>query len=71
MKFKGSTIEDKLTTEQVAIIHSFGDCWVFGYNKHSREMWEKALWLWSWDNKVEWSKDRWNVPTGISSANTQ
>jgi len=62
-------IEDKLTTEQVATIHSFGDCWIVGYDKHRREMWEKALWLWSWDNKVEWSKDRWNVPTGISSAN--
>jgi hypothetical protein len=62
-------IEDELTTEQVTTIHEFGDCWIKGYDKWNRAMWEKALWLWAWDKKVVWSKDRWNVPVGISSAN--
>jgi hypothetical protein len=31
---------------------------------------KRALWLWSRDNKVEWSKHRCNVPAGISPAST-
>jgi hypothetical protein len=58
--------EEQLTEGQVKAIHSFGECWIVGYEPSKREYWEKALWLWAWDRKVVWQTPRIGVPLGLS-----
>jgi len=55
---KASTLYEKdLTEEDIKRIHALGECWIKHYNPKDREYFERALLIFSWDKKIEFTHE--------------
>ena len=60
-----------MTREDVAKVHSFGECWIRDYDRNLRQYWMKALWLYAWEKKVVFNPSLTAPPIGISPENAK
>ena len=64
-------IEAAMTCDDVAKVHSFGECWIGDYDRNLRQYWMKALWLYAWEKNVVFDPTLTAPPKGFSPENAE